>query len=1186
MYAQRHERIISGCIVFYLICLSFFSMFILDGLMDSGDVSASIIIVDENGNGNYSTIQEAIDNATFGDTIRVWSGVYIENLVISTRIKLIGNGSLSTIIDGSGTDWVSTIEITTSEVNISGFSIIGSTLTGIYVGFCSNVRIFNNSISNNDNNGIEIIESENVVIENNNITQNNYTGITVCNSRLCYISNNTISKTEEGVSLDFSSSITISNNTFIGCGVVIETSSWSDYFSHWTSHNIDGKNTINGKTLIYWKNKTSGTVPAGAGEVIIANCKNIMIDNQNCSNTSVGVLIGISDKVTVKNCICSFNTNGIIIQMSNNMTLSNNNISYNLNNGLYLYQSSSNIFSNNMCDHNAFYGINLDWSCNNNIISNNTCNYNHDVGLFMSLCNDNSLTNNEFNENWFSGLFLGWQCQFNNINYSKMCGNNVTGLYMGAASNNTFIGNNFSKNEDGIQLGWDCLGNMFLENVIAENSQRGVYLDPNCDFNRFFHNNFISNQNQASAPTGTDNSWSKSSEGNYWSDYTGLDDGSDGRSKGDLIGDTEIPHPSAGFDDYPFIIPNGWQYPGLAIIYDPGDIDFDGNYTLTWMYRSRAVGYILEEDDNQAFDSPIMIYNGSSITCDLINKPEGTYYYRLKVYNTWQQSAWSETVNITVDHSPDAPANFTVTVKPQGNTLNISWDLYLADIMCYELFYKTSGMTVFEMLANVSHLNHTFTHSELIDGQEYYYKIRAKDKYWQGSTFSEIISAVPKDSLAPNAPTGLSAEALSDAQIRLTWNPNIDNDLNGYLVYMHDPIKDLPGDFELKYTLPKTNTTQVISGLSEQITYQFKLKAFDEVPNNSTFSVVVNATPPDLTTPSAPKGLKVSNHTYSSLTITWEANTDKDVIGYILFRSKSNTNGFENITDITNITRYIDTGLDEETMYYYKLKAIDDANLESSFSEVINGATLLGPKPPSIESPLEDFELEEDTIDDSTISLFDVFKDINGDDLVFRCEGQTHINVTIDQTTGFVVLKPKQNWNGVENLKFYSNDSVYEVFDTVVITVTSVNDAPTQAKIIKPVDGLQIQANEVLSFEGWCYDADLPYGEVLTFKWSSDISGSIGTGKNLSNIILQPGEHVITLEVSDKEGKATTAEININVLKKSVTDDGDTEGKELYIYFSAGIIIIIVILCILAVLLRKRRSPQVELEDEDSELEE
>jgi len=47
-------------------------------------------------------------------------------------------------------------------------------------------------------------------------------------------------------------------------------------------------------------------------------------------------------------------------------------------------------------------------------------------------------------------------------------------------------------------------------------------------------------------------------EGNYWSDYPGVDDGS-GTGKhaiaDDFIGDTDIPWPEPGYDYYPLMSP-------------------------------------------------------------------------------------------------------------------------------------------------------------------------------------------------------------------------------------------------------------------------------------------------------------------------------------------------------------------------------------------------------------------------------------------------------------------------------------------------------------------------------------------------------------------------------------------------------------------------------------------------------
>jgi len=75
-----------------------------------------------------------------------------------------------------------------------------------------------------------------------------------------------------------------------------------------------------------------------------------------------------------------------------------------------------------------------------------------------------------------------------------------------------------------------------------------------------FHNNIQENDVQAFDTAPTDNYWHHPDwlEGNYWSDYTGADDGS-GVDKhsiaGDGIGDTDIPHPGPNYDDYPFLEP-------------------------------------------------------------------------------------------------------------------------------------------------------------------------------------------------------------------------------------------------------------------------------------------------------------------------------------------------------------------------------------------------------------------------------------------------------------------------------------------------------------------------------------------------------------------------------------------------------------------------------------------------------
>ena len=100
-----------------------------------------------------------------------------------------------------------------------------------------------------------------------------------------------------------------------------------------------------------------------------------------------------------------------------------------------------------------------------------------------------------------------------------------------------------------------------INNSIIKNTQIGVFAGRGSANNLIFHNNFIDNTSQARALA--PNNWFDATllEGNFWSDYPGVDDGS-GTGKhaiaGDGIGDTNIPWHS---DSYPFIDRDGWLQP-------------------------------------------------------------------------------------------------------------------------------------------------------------------------------------------------------------------------------------------------------------------------------------------------------------------------------------------------------------------------------------------------------------------------------------------------------------------------------------------------------------------------------------------------------------------------------------------------------------------------------------------------
>ena len=86
----------------------------------SWNVSGETIVVDGQGGGNYTSIQQAIDNSTDGDTIQVWAGTYQENIVVNRSISLLGNGTNETIIENVDEDTSVSLMVSSNNVQIGG----------------------------------------------------------------------------------------------------------------------------------------------------------------------------------------------------------------------------------------------------------------------------------------------------------------------------------------------------------------------------------------------------------------------------------------------------------------------------------------------------------------------------------------------------------------------------------------------------------------------------------------------------------------------------------------------------------------------------------------------------------------------------------------------------------------------------------------------------------------------------------------------------------------------------------------------------------------------------------------------------------------------------------------------------------------------------------------------------------
>jgi len=298
------------------------------------------LYVGGSGPGNYTRIQDAIDNAYDWDTVFVYSGLYEEHIIIRNAIHLIGESKNTTIIrDTNMSDEEILIYLKHSYIMISGFTLwcegdMGTIISNVNSG----VSITNTMISNNTfkevsaDFGIYLRDCDYSTITQNTFYLNHAKSIYLESADYCFITNNHMIGvgSNGGIDLYLVLRSNISNNSIISSAQGLTLTS-----SH--SNTISNNYFFNNTQAIYLKSNSQNNS-------ILLN----YIDNPLWAIRHSPVLNGIYlinnnfDTFIEKNFISHCKI-GIIIEFSHNTVISRNTF---MNNTAHARFFNTNFFSN------------------------------------------------------------------------------------------------------------------------------------------------------------------------------------------------------------------------------------------------------------------------------------------------------------------------------------------------------------------------------------------------------------------------------------------------------------------------------------------------------------------------------------------------------------------------------------------------------------------------------------------------------------------------------------------------------------------------------------------------------------------------------------------------------------------------------------------------------------------------
>jgi fibronectin type 3 domain-containing protein len=280
--------------------------------------------------------------------------------------------------------------------------------------------------------------------------------------------------------------------------------------------------------------------------------------------------------------------------------------------------------------------------------------------------------------------------------------------------------------------------------------------------------------------------------------------------------------------------------------------------------------------------------------------------------------------------APSRPTGLTAAPVAGQTRIDLNWTAATDNlgVTGYRIYRDGSATP----LDSVGGSTTSYSDTTVAPATQYTYTVTAIDAAGNESLASDPATTMSSDTIPPQPPTTLTATAVSETRIDLSWSGATDNlGVTGYQIFRNGSSTPIA-------SVGASPTSYSNTGLTAGTTYSYTVKAVDASGNTSDASPSASATTLDTTAPTPPTSVTATPVSETQIDLSWSgANDNVGVTGYRIFRN----GGATPIATVgASPTTYSNTGLTAGTTYSYTVKAVDASGNVSNASPTATVTTL------------------------------------------------------------------------------------------------------------------------------------------------------------------------------------------------------------------------------------------------------